>query len=529
VDAARIAAPLEEVMSLLCSLGWHSPGALARWNDGYYFTRCSRCGCDLVRPIDGNWRVPKGYRVVWRAPGETPPAPRPVEATPAAPAAAAPEPELSEEVVAAETEAVEALTEAPDAPEAAEPGGEADEAGDIETIEADPESSAHTVETVEPLGVAEDISESEEPLVLTEESTAETDETLTEADATEEVDEPLAEADEALAQPNEALVRLDDSAEAAEAVTETDQVEQATEAPAEADEAIEAGAEMPEAPAEPEAADEAPIARDDEPRQIEPAPGGSAGKLPIEEVLAHLRDNPEPSLPAEEPTEASLPTASVNPPPRNHWDFMGDAHEEKPEETWDIPLPPDPSSPPRQEQEPDGTQEQGRKPASRADRGRESGRPRVEPARADRGEPPRAKAAAAFSNPRQWRGGTGMAKLGRSHALIGAAVLAGLIVAILVLLAIAGRLGAPAGQDLDAALSGLEGGAAPGGDEETTFITASLLSCRTAPAREARRVKNLARGDRVRVLAHDGDWVSLSHRGRQCWALRRYTSAERPL
>lgn len=52
--------------SLLCSLGWHSPGR-TRWNRGLCFSRCRRCGRDLVRKDSGGWRVPKGFRVVWRS------------------------------------------------------------------------------------------------------------------------------------------------------------------------------------------------------------------------------------------------------------------------------------------------------------------------------------------------------------------------------------------------------------------------------------------------------------------------------
>jgi hypothetical protein len=61
------------------------------------------------------------------------------------------------------------------------------------------------------------------------------------------------------------------------------------------------------------------------------------------------------------------------------------------------------------------------------------------------------------------------------------------------------------------------------------FVTASVLSCRDAPARQARRVRNLGRGDAVRILARDGDWISVDHHGVQCWALARFVASERPL
>ena len=60
-------APLENEMRLFCSLGWHHPKRAARWNNGYYFTKCTRCGHDLVRTARGRWRVPQGQRVVWPA------------------------------------------------------------------------------------------------------------------------------------------------------------------------------------------------------------------------------------------------------------------------------------------------------------------------------------------------------------------------------------------------------------------------------------------------------------------------------
>jgi hypothetical protein len=54
-------------MALLCDLGWHRPNPIARWNDGYYFSKCLRCGQDLVRTAYGRWQVPEGYKVVWQA------------------------------------------------------------------------------------------------------------------------------------------------------------------------------------------------------------------------------------------------------------------------------------------------------------------------------------------------------------------------------------------------------------------------------------------------------------------------------
>lgn len=57
-------------MPLLCRLDFHraEPGEV--WNRGYFFSRCSRCGADLVRTASGRWHVPKGRKIVWKAPNK---------------------------------------------------------------------------------------------------------------------------------------------------------------------------------------------------------------------------------------------------------------------------------------------------------------------------------------------------------------------------------------------------------------------------------------------------------------------------
>ncbi|MCW3836691.1 hypothetical protein ACFQ1E_12565 [Sphingomonas canadensis] len=60
-------------MTLLCSVAGHTAETTHHHNQGLDFTRCHRCGCDLIRPeADGEWtEVPKGFRVVWREFGRT--------------------------------------------------------------------------------------------------------------------------------------------------------------------------------------------------------------------------------------------------------------------------------------------------------------------------------------------------------------------------------------------------------------------------------------------------------------------------
>jgi hypothetical protein len=67
------------------------------------------------------------------------------------------------------------------------------------------------------------------------------------------------------------------------------------------------------------------------------------------------------------------------------------------------------------------------------------------------------------------------------------------------------------------------------GAGQPAFVTASLLNCRSAPAREAESLKILMRGDVVRLLARDGEWVSVVYEGGQCWALVRYFSLDQPI
>jgi len=53
-------------MRLNCIAGQHdaSPGEVR--NQGFAFSRCRCCGCDMVRSNSEWRRVPRGFRVVWR-------------------------------------------------------------------------------------------------------------------------------------------------------------------------------------------------------------------------------------------------------------------------------------------------------------------------------------------------------------------------------------------------------------------------------------------------------------------------------
>ena len=56
-------------MSIICALGGHEAAAGETYNSGYWFSRCRRCQCDMIR-AGGSWEtVPQGHRVVWRSAG----------------------------------------------------------------------------------------------------------------------------------------------------------------------------------------------------------------------------------------------------------------------------------------------------------------------------------------------------------------------------------------------------------------------------------------------------------------------------
>jgi hypothetical protein len=57
-------------MKILCHLARHRAVPSNIWNDGFYFSRCRSCGCEMIGK-GGNWQpVPRGYRIVWRPRGE---------------------------------------------------------------------------------------------------------------------------------------------------------------------------------------------------------------------------------------------------------------------------------------------------------------------------------------------------------------------------------------------------------------------------------------------------------------------------
>jgi hypothetical protein len=391
-------------VNLLCALGLHRPGGIPRWNDGFYFTTCSRCGSDLVRTAYQGWHVPSGYRVVW--------SPIP--------------PEERSEVALVEQEVPPAEAAASPAPPEAQ--------------ESELEAPAFT------------------PPV--------------EAD----VPPPAAEAP----------------------VDAEDIAPPSPDAPA-------GGGE-----AESEAAAPAPTARRE-------------GGLPIEELLAQLKEGeavpPEPSDAT--PAAASAEPESAEQPPqpparpeqtrgpgesRPYWDFMDE--EPRP---GSVPAP----------------------PAAAAAQSGEHPWEQIE----ETAGPSRAAAAAAsmrgafgrVAGPvrRGWQRPSGPHPLWPIGIALFISAVVGFSAASLI-----DRASPPAHRVVLDRVPGepLVAGPvnAPGREEDRAFVAVSLLSCRSAPVRGAPRVRNLPRGAEVDVLAGEGEWLSIAHDGRQCWALAKYVSRQPP-
>lgn len=54
-------------MTLLCVFLGHKSSSAETWNCGYFFSRCGRCGADMIRSNEAFRPVPRGHRVVWKA------------------------------------------------------------------------------------------------------------------------------------------------------------------------------------------------------------------------------------------------------------------------------------------------------------------------------------------------------------------------------------------------------------------------------------------------------------------------------
>lgn len=54
-------------MGVMCWILGHAPRDTGLWNDGYFFSRCKRCRCDLIRTSGSFSPIPYGFQVTWRS------------------------------------------------------------------------------------------------------------------------------------------------------------------------------------------------------------------------------------------------------------------------------------------------------------------------------------------------------------------------------------------------------------------------------------------------------------------------------
>lgn len=103
---------------ILCAFSRHQAIGHTILNDGYHFSRCSRCNADLVE-VEGGWSAaPRGYRIVWKS------EPKPLRAENEVPSTADPflAPPPEEAVAAEEAAAFAEAAEEPVSEENPEPG-----------------------------------------------------------------------------------------------------------------------------------------------------------------------------------------------------------------------------------------------------------------------------------------------------------------------------------------------------------------------------------------------------------------------
>lgn len=448
--------------SLLCQLGWHAPEPLARWNDGYYFTRCKRCRCDLIRTLYSDWQVPRGFRVVWQS---HPPvshatrarlvreraseAPRTVLRSNAPSETELPIQEVLRHLQKQDQRQPPrtAPEEVDEAPEPA-PAGQPDFVSPQPVSPQAPKSVASGIPAAGPQGAVESAAavEAEPPTaaVVEQEAAPEPKSGPHEEAARSPEAEARGPSGPQWVEPDAAgarrVSRVPDFMADWPATTDWEYVP-TLRRPRAAEPEPDAEPEREPRPAPPEAVTEAV--------EAEPAAAAEATALP---------DAPAgegPLAPAPRPSRSELLEPEQVRPVKPHFEKI---------------------------RGPDGEPRLGRIVP-----GQEQGQP----------------------------------TLSATATLLAVALPLLLLVAVL-LLSRGPRMTETVAQRV--APSPLPTQAAP----QPAFVTASVLNCRAAPARQAEPVRRLARGAQVAMIARDGEWISIAYRGQQCWALLRYIAKERP-
>jgi hypothetical protein len=461
-------------MPLTCELGWHRADPLARWNDGYYFSKCTRCGRDLVRTAYQRWHVPKGYKVVWQAHPPEPRRPAMMVADAVGAAAPSPAPELPIQEVLRHLETRDLSNDGGVGCEDEEPQPLPPPIPDDVHLGTVRVSEVHVDQLLVSgmqLGAAPEESgdpesggpEGADPELPFEEPPA-PPETEAEAEAPPAIEEPEVEEAEAPA-PAPAMQAPVRRSAADDFMADSSDLDFWEVAPRRA---------------ERQAADEpSRLAREDG------MPGAGAGDIPILEPV--IEDGEYGDTPRFQQLAEDL----------------------------------DSIAPLEAEAEPE--LEEGEKRHARP-----SFLSAFARSRGPRETEEQAEAAPA---------GSGFSLSGRlAVASLAAAAL--LMLASLVARPPEGPEPVPPASALPAKTLAPPPAAAAAParadapmlfpERRKAFVTARILNCRASPVEEAGSVKKLSRGAEVEVLAREADWMSISHDGRQCWAAVRYISPDRP-
>jgi hypothetical protein len=526
---------------------------MVRWNDGYYFARCGRCRRDLVRTAYGGWHVPKGYRVVWQArppegarpihasaelrqsavraadprmelpiqavlrqlkerqqalaaaPEPDPAAPEP-EATVPEPEVMAPEPEVmapAPEAIALEPEANAPEPAIASGPEAAEPHLPAPEP-DVELVPgAEPEPALLDSLPVSPEPAAAETANTPSLDEQPDDAHQVSEEPLDEPETLLDPRDPTDQAPDPLEEP------LQEFAEAVEDVGgEADAGLPDLPPEATTDDAIGSLAAEPEPFQAAEAVAEAvAVAVAGEPA----AALDSAPHIPPADDF--MEEDPDRDVWAADPLDFGEPApAPPMPEPLARSPAMASPESIAAPEALAAPVPPVPAGLPLPPEPPAGPDEA----------------PPPGDASPDAPSPLPAAGVRALARPVPVRK-AGPVAVPRRAGSFPRRVALPLILscgALLLLVELAGG-----GEDeVPPGSAPLPPATAPAAVQPSgAYVAARIMNCRSAPARQAGSVRKLARGEPVEIIAREGDWVSVSHRGRQCWAAARYLSTQQPL
>lgn len=532
-------------LPLLCALGRHRARDLPRWNNGYYFSTCRRCGQDLVRTAFETWHVPRGFKVVWADKAMRPVLPAGTSSRLAPPSSQAADASSRSPAPAAERDAgprrfefpIRTPTAAePEAPPAAAESAPRAPAGE----QAAPIVSSGVFDWASPTRAGEPVpapgAGAKELPIQAVLRTLWIDEEERVAHGRDErngseIFEERAAEDRAEETLRDEVVPDDDWLEEDETVGDFDEGGRqergaSTSVQPDGDPLVD------ESEAEPEP-EPVPVPESDP--EPQPAP---------EDEIASVAEEDEHGMDTAEPADEVEPVTS-------RYEVIPDFMEDNGDDAEDWPLVAGEIDP-----RPREVENRRRRATFLSERLRDQLR------RTGAGAAAGGKALAIKVLPARGRAG---APSNEADDGWGARVVAGgAMAAVLLALAVAvigdGRpermanaapkqqqtaagqataAAKPPGWSFVTAKPAAAPAASPAGGAQQVadspapgteaFVTATILNCRAKPADDGETVRRLSRGAPVEILTREPPWLSIEHRGRQCWANSRYISDAKPL